>query len=572
MFNIFSFIRNHICVTVERLFPGYIVSDNIILEIPSNPKYGDFSTNAGRIVSMQIPNADSQIVEELRKLDFIDKISIADGASGFINIIVKKNFWIDFLKSAYQIKNEYGFVNIGQNEKINIEFVSANPTGPLHIGHARGAIYGDTIARILEKVGFDVTREYYINDAGNQIEKLVRSLKIRYQNLHGAALEIPEGCYPGEYLIDIAQKLNASLTTDINAVDERQLADFAVEQILMIIKQDLSDLGVITHNVFTSEFHDIVEKGKIEQSIAIIQNKGLLYKGTLAAPKGTENADWEPTEQTIFRSTAFGDSEDRVVVKSNGEYTYFAGDIAYHHDKIARGYKKMILLLGMDHAGYIKRINSIVQALSDGQAAIDIKTTQLVGLYKDGVPYKMSKRAGNFLTVADVLKEVGKDNLRFAMLTKASDTGIVIDFSKLKEQNKHNAIWYIQYAHTRAKSVLNKAAEMFDMSVAFDIDTDNMAHMILAEDMNLIKMIASYPKIIMAAACNHEPHRISYYLQELASIFHHLWAAGTTEKTLRFIDTVNIENTKYRLMLVKLTATIISSGLELLGIEALESM
>ena len=418
----------------------------------------------------------------------------------------------------------------------------------------------------MKKFGYDVVKEYYINDAGSQIETLVQSLIVRYRNLFGENIDIPEGCYPGEYLIDIALKLK-ELYPDLSKVDKRALADFAINEIMELIKNDLRALGVI-HDVFISEFHDIIEKNKVQIAIKKLEDKKLIYKGILEAPKGISDSEWEPKEQTIFKSTSFGDDADRPIIKSDGSYTYFLGDIAYHDYKLARGFDHMILLLGADHGGYVKRIKSIVKALSDGKANIEVKINQLVNLYKDGKPFKMSKRAGNFITVKDVIDEIGKDAFRFAILTKKSDTVLDIDFTKMKEQSKDNPLFYVQYAHARAKSVLRKA---LSLGIGSDLNV-NLEGNIFEEDLSLIKSIASLPKVLLAALTYCEPHRINYYLQDLANHFHHLWSLGMEQKNLRFIFEQDVEATKARITLVVALVKAIALSLELLGIKALDEM
>ncbi|CAK6538092.1 MAG: arginine--tRNA ligase [Candidatus Midichloria mitochondrii] len=540
--------------------------ENIVVEIPNNPQHGELSTNAALVVGKTIKKNPREVATlflgDFRKLEFIKEVQIE--GPGFINFRLKEQFWSGFLKDVLKSSKTYGLENIGNGKQINLEFVSVNPTGPLHIGHARGAIYGDAIANILSAMGYNITKEYYINDAGKQINTLIESLKIRYKNLSGANLSIPADCYPGEYLIDVASKAKEQFKADLDVVDQRELADFAVNEVMNLIKQDLADLG-IRHDVFVSEYHDIIKESKIQIALEMLEEKGLIYQGILEAPKSVNEQDWEATQQTIFKSTNFGDDGDRTIIRSDGSYTYFVGDIAYHYYKLERGYNDMILLLGADHSGYVKRIKAIVSALSDNKATIDVKINQLVNLYKNGQPFKMSKRAGNFITVRDVLNEIGKDTFRFAILTKKNDTVLDIDFAALKEQNKDNPVWYVQYAHTRCQSVLKKAQELGSSNEELD-------YSYFPEDMNLIKMIALYPKILAAAASYHEPHRLNYYLQELANSFHQLWSGGNSNNKLRFINEQDKKLTQSRLVLVQIVANIISSGLKLLGIEPINEM
>lgn len=569
MDNVFLYIDLNIKKITKLLAPTLDNVKGVIVEIPNNPEHGEFSTNAALVISKQMKKSTMEVanlfLEQLRKLDFIKEVKIV--YPGFLNFNLREFYWQQFLKDVLTNLDRYGLDNIGGGSKINLEFVSVNPTGPLHIGHTRGAIYGDAIANILFAMGYDVTREYYINDAGNQINTLIESLKIRYKNLFGANLEIPEGCYPGEYLIDIAKKVSEHFSIDIELIDKRVLIDFTVNAVMNLIKKDLEDLGV-KHDVFVSEYHDVVQQGKVKLALDILESKGLIYKGVLEKPKSIKNDTWEVKEQVIFRSKDFGDDTDRAIIKSDGNYTYFVGDIAYHYYKLERGYNNLILLLGADHSGYVKRISAVVSALSDGATKIDVKINQLVNLFKNGKPFKMSKRSGNFVTVRDVIDEIGKDIFRFAMLSKKNDTVLDIDFAKLKEQNKDNPVWYIQYAHTRCQSVLRKAKEL-----AFDISNiGNIELIYFKEDMELIKMIASYPKVLNAAAIYYEPHRVNYYLQELACSFHKLWSNGSSNNKLRFINEADRRLTLSRLVLVKIVAAIINSGLKLLGIEPINEM
>ena len=569
MRNLFSYIDLRIKEIIKILIPELKNIDNVLVEIPNKPEYGEFSTNAALVVGKQIKKPPMEIanlfLKQLQNLDFIKEVKIAD--PGFLNFNLKESFWRQFLKSVFINLDQYGLDNIGQGSKIHLEFVSVNPTGPLHIGHTRGAIYGDAIANILVAMEYNVVKEYYINDAGNQINTLIESLKIRYKNLFGANLEIPEGYYPGEYLIDIAQRIRDHFDVDIELIDKRELIDFAVNAVMDLIKKDLADLGV-KHDVFVSEYHDVMQQGKVQLALDILESKGLIYKGVLDRPKSIKDGTWESKEQMLFRSKSFGDDTDRVVIKSDGSYTYFVGDIAYHYYKLERGFKDLILLLGADHGGYIKRISAVVNALSNGTAKIDVRVNQLVNLFRNGKPFKMSKRSGNFITVRDIIDEIGKDAFRFAMLSKRNDTALDIDFVKLKEQSKDNPIWYVQYAHTRCQSVFRRARALgFNLNDTRDID-----FIYSAKDMELIKVIASYPKILYAAAIYHEPHRVNYYLQELANSFHQLWSSGTDDNRLRFIDETDMKFTLSRLALVKIVAGIISSGLKLLGIEPINEM
>ncbi len=571
--NIFTHFRNILFTDIESIYPKTIESDDVKVEFPNNPEYGDLSSNIGIIIAKKIKANPKDIAEKILKVisknEYIDEVTIA--GAGFLNIKVKKSFWYLFLKQLVNSDHDYPKINIGKGEKVNIEFVSSNPTGPLHLGHAKGAVFGDVIANLLLKCGYDITKEFYINDAGNQINNLTKSLKIRYKQLLGEKIELEENCYPGEYLIELAKNLHEEIRDDTNKLnDENFLNNFAVEKILKIIKNELHHLGVY-HDNFVSE-KQLILQNKVKHCIDFLKERNLLYQGTLEKPKGESSDDWEPKEQTLFRSTNYGDDIDRAVVKSNGEYTYFASDIAYHLDKIERGFNNMVLLLGADHIGYKKRLVSSVSALSDGKAKLDVKICQLVKLLRDGKQIKMSKRSGNFISLEEILDEIGKDALRFAILSKSSDTVLEIDVEKLKQQNKDNPVFYVQYASARANSILKKAKEMqinIENLVKEEVDLSLLDS---EYDFNLIKMLALYPKILTSCLNTLDPHKITYYLYDLACKFHQIWSKGTKEENIKFITKDNVELTKARILLVHATTLVITSGLKLLGIKAVEQM
>ncbi len=532
---------------------------------------------------------------------YIKKVHVA--GPGFINLIMHSQFWQNFLKSTNEAGIEYGLVNLGKGEKINLEFVSANPTGPMHVGHARGAIYGDTLARLLEVTGYEVEREYLINDAGRQVDILSLSLWIRYQQCCGVSVELPEGCYPGSYLSSIAQKLKEEKGQDLlkNSYENTKdfLKNFAIEQIMRMIKEDLKSLDV-KFDLFSSEQKDVIDKGKVEEAIDYLRSNDLIYSGILEQPKGKLTDDWEPREQLLFRSTAFGDDLDRAIIKADGSYTYMTPDMAYHKTKIDRGCTKLITLLGADHVGYVKRICSAVKALSDNKTDMEVIIMQLVNLLDNGVPIKMSKRAGKFLTLKDAIQELGKDILRFIMLMRKGDTVLDLDFTKAKEQSKDNPAFYVQYAHTRACSIIRKAIsakiiQKNEINIDYQsVDCDlhsldkqieytyspqfSIAYSLLTEesDIALIKQIALLPKILEGAARNYEPHRIVYYLQDLSAVFHSIWNLGFSETRLRFIlqdcDNDNIELSRARIALVYATAKTIGICLTIIGIKPMIEM
>ncbi len=571
--NIFTHFRNIIFNDIESVFPKAIESDDVKIEFPNNPEYGDLSSNISMIIAKKIKANPKEIAEKISKIisknEYIDEVTIA--GVGFLNIKIKKSFWYLFLKQLIHSGHDYPKINIGNNEKVNVEFVSANPTGPLHLGHAKGAVFGDVIANLLSKCGYNVTKEFYINDAGNQINNLTKTLKIRFKQLLGEKIELEENCYPGEYLIELAKNLREELGDNINKLDDENfLNDFAVKKILEIIKNDLDRLGVF-HDNFISEKQLIIQN-KVNHCIDFLKEKNLLYQGTLEKPKGESSDDWEPQEQTLFRSTNYGDDIDRAVVKSDGKYTYFASDIAYHLDKIERGFNNMILLLGADHIGYKKRLVSSVDALSDGKAKLDVKICQLVKLLRDGNPIKMSKRSGNFISLEEILDEIGKDALRFAILSKNSDTVLEIDVEKLKQQTKDNPVFYVQYASARANSILRRAKEMgIEIENIIEKDID-LSFLDSEYDFHLIKMLALYPKILTSCLNTLDPHKITYYLYDLACRFHQIWSKGTKEENIKFITEDNIELTKARVFLVYAVTLVLTSGLKILGIKAVEQM
>jgi arginyl-tRNA synthetase len=570
--NIFDLFLTKLSAAIKDLYGSNINLNDIVVEYPKDKTHGDLSTNCAMVLSKRVGKNPREIAQELlskiTKFEWVERCEVA--GPGFININLMKEFWSNLIPGILKAGQDYGKSNLGKGKKVNIEFVSANPTGPMHIGHSRGAIYGDALASLLEFEGFKVTREYYINDSGGQIDILAKSVFIRYKQLLGYQDQIPEGCYPGEYLIPVAKELKEEYADKLIVKDEIErnelIKKFAVESMINLIKSDLKKLGVV-HDAFVSERFDIIEKGKNEEAFNLLEKKGLIYRGILEAPKGKVVEDWEPREQMLFKSTDFGDDVDRPLKKANGSFTYFAPDIAYHLDKIQRGFEELILLLGADHSGYVKRIKAAVEALSEGKVKLDVKINQLVNLLNNGEPYKMSKRAGKFVTVEDMIDEVGKDILRFVMLSRKSDTILDLDFVKVKEQSKENPVFYVQYAHTRACSVIKKA----------DNDQTNFTNVnySLLQDqaeIDLIKQIALFPKLIEASVLTHEPHRVTFYLFDLANEVHALWSKGVESENLRFIIENNIEITRARLALVLAAKNTLALGLKILGITALEQM
>ncbi|WP_262696361.1 arginine--tRNA ligase [Kordiimonas aquimaris] len=582
--NIFTLFRDVVVEALNNLsktgaLPSDLEYKNLTVEPPRDASHGDLATNAAMVLAKQArqnPRAVAEMLApQLEKHADIESVDVA--GPGFINMRVAASFWQQQVSTILSSGTDYGASDMGGNEKINVEYVSVNPTGPLHVGHVRGAVFGDALSNLLIKAGFDVTREYVINDAGGQIDVLARSAYLRYCEAHGRDVgEIPEGLYPGDYLVPVGVTLKEKYGDQWLDADEsvwlEQIRLDATAAMMELIRADLKTLGVV-QDVYFSEL-SLHKDGRIQDAIADLRSKGHIYEGVLEPPKGQKTDDWEPREQTLFRATAFGDDVDRALQKSNGDYTYFAADIAYHYDKYKRGFHSMIDVWGADHGGYVKRMQSAVKALAD-DGNLDVKICQLVRLFRDGEPFKMSKRAGNFITLRDVVEEVGRDVTRFIMLTRKNDAPLDFDFKKVTEQSKDNPVFYVQYAHARICSVLkNRTPEAFpDMktddstlaSVALDGLTDE-------SEISLIKQCCAFPRIIEAAAEAHEPHRIAFYLYDLASEFHSLWNKGNDNKGLRFIVDDNAAITQARLAMIRSVGLVISSGLAILGVKPVEEM
>lgn len=576
--NIFRKYRAYIIFALEGLAEeGFLPKDSdfsaVTAEAPREASHGDIATNAAMVVAKKAGKNHREIAQKLSdRLENIEGVvSIDIAGPGFINLKLENKIWQDIVADVLSDGTSYGNSDIGGGKKINIEYVSANPTGPMHIGHARGAVVGDVLSSILLKAGYDVTKEYYINDAGAQVDKLAKSAYLRYREALGEKIEIPEGLYPGEYLKIVGEAFAKQHEKDFLDVAEEKylpvMKDFVLKAMLAVIKHDLLELGV-EHNVFVSE-SALISSGVVEDCIKKLEAKGLIYKGILEPPKGKKPEDWEEREQTLFKATQFGDDVDRPLKKSDGSNTYFASDIAYHDDKIKRGYNHMVLVLGADHAGYVKRMKAAVAALSDGKAKIEMLISQLVNFMEDGQPIKMSKRAGTFTTVRDVIDAVGKDVIRFIMLTKKTDTTLDFDLKKVTEQSKDNPVFYVQYAHARSYSIFRNAAE-----AGFKLEGAKPDFTKLKDEneLALIKKIAEWPRIIESAAVAFEPHRIAFYLQELAANFHGLWNMGKDTEGLRFIIENDRELTLARLALVKAVATTVASGLNVMGVEPVMEM
>jgi arginyl-tRNA synthetase len=551
----------------------------VAVEPPRDPTHGDIATNAAMVLAKPAGMAPRAFAEKLaaRLKQESDIVSAEIAGPGFINLRIADSFWHDRLADILTARAAYGDSEMGQGRRVNVEYVSANPTGPMHVGHGRGAVVGDALANLLEKAGFRVCREYYINDAGAQVDVLARSLHLRYREALGENIgEIPEGLYPGDYLKGAGIKLAARDGDKwAKAPESAWLAtfrDFAITNMMELIREDLAVLG-IEHEVLTSE-REISRTGAIEKAIATLEKQDLIYVGTLEPPKGKLPDDWEARPQTLFRSTNFGDDVDRPLKKSDGSWTYFAADIAYHFDKVQRGFNEMIDIWGADHGGYVKRMQAAVTALTDGKAALDVKLCQLVNLFDKGQPVRMSKRAGTFVTLRECVDQVGKDVFRFVMLIRRNDQALDFDFAKVVEQSKDNPVFYVQYAHARASSVLRHAREAFE-PMALEPDGLATAELSLLDDRDeiaLIRLLAQWPRVVEGAAEAHEPHRIAFYLQEVAAAFHGLWNKGNSDASLRFIQADAKDVTLARLALVQAMAFVIASGLSVFGVAPLEEM
>ncbi|HTI85652.1 MAG TPA: arginine--tRNA ligase [Alphaproteobacteria bacterium] len=582
--NFFKDFRSEIIKTLEDMvtegeLPSGLDFTRVAVEPPKDAAFGDVTTNAAMVLAKDAGKPPRAIAESLaRRLEAHDDVAkVAVAGPGFLNVTFETPFWFGRLRDVLDEGVAYGNSDLGGGRLVNVEYVSANPTGPMHVGHARGAVVGDVLASLLAKAGFKVSREYYINDAGAQVEALARSAHLRYREALGEAIgEIPEGLYPGEYLKDVGQALASRDGAKWkDTPDSDWLApvrDFAIAAMMELIKVDLAALGV-RHAVFSSE-RELHGKGEVQEAVDELNRRGLVYRGTLEPPKGKLPEDWEPREQLLFRSTQFGDDVDRPLQKSDGSWTYFAGDIAYHYDKYRRGFLSQIDVWGADHGGYVKRMKAAVKALSDGKADLDVKLCQLVNLLDNGEPVKMSKRAGTFVTLRDVVDRVGKDVVRFIMLTRKNDAALDFDFAKVLEQSKENPVFYVQYAHARAHSVFRNAREEFaDLdSSAAALASAPVERLTGEGEVALIKLMAGWPRLVEGAADAHEPHRVAFFLYDLAAAFHGLWNRGNTDPSARFIVRGDRELTAARLALVRATATVIASGLAVLGVTPVEEM
>ncbi|WP_370320711.1 arginine--tRNA ligase [Oricola sp.] len=576
--NIFTEFRHRVVKAVEALGVeakdgGALDFAKLGIEPPRDASHGDIATNAALVLAKQagmVPrDLAEKIAEKLGEDSDVETSGIA--GPGFVNLKLADGFWRKQLKTVLDQEAGYGSSDLGGGRKINVEYVSANPTGPMHVGHCRGAVVGDALANLLAFAGYDVTKEYYINDAGVQIDVLARSVLLRYREALGDQIgEIPEGLYPGDYLVPVGEALAEEYGRDLLEMpDDEALAivkDRAIETMMAMIRDDLAALN-IHHDVFFSE-RDLHADGakRIRTAINELTMNGHVYKGKLPPPKGQLPDDWEDREQTLFRSTAVGDDIDRPLVKSDGSYTYFAADVAYFMDKYQRGFEEMIYVLGADHGGYVKRLEALARAVSGGKAKLTVLLCQLVKLYRNGEPVRMSKRSGQFVTLRDVVDEVGRDPVRFMMLYRKNLEPLDFDFAKVTEQSKDNPVFYVQYASARCHSVFRQAAEQFGEPV--EADTSALDLLIDETEIALIRKLAEYPRVIEAAAQAHEPHRIAFYLYDLASALHGHWNRGTDDDSLRFVKVNNPQLTRARLGLVQGVLNVLRSGLSIVGADS----
>jgi arginyl-tRNA synthetase len=578
--NLFSEIRQLVvdqitAMAAEGALPSGLDLSAVAVEPPRDAAHGDMATNAAMVLAKPAGMPPRAIAEALAlRLAADARVAAADVAGpGFLNIRLKPAVWQGLVAQVLAQGIDYGRATLGAGQKVNVEFVSANPTGPMHVGHVRGAVVGDALANLLAFAGFEVTREYYINDGGAQVDVLARSAYERYREAHGLEPEIREGLYPGDYLIPVGEALKAKYGDSLLDKGEQYwLADVredATQMMMQMIREDLAALGV-RMDVYSSE-KALYGTGQIEAAIQRLRDMDLIYEGVLEPPKGKTPEDWEPREQTLFRSTAHGDDVDRPVKKSDGSWTYFAPDIAYHYNKVQRGFDQLIDIFGADHGGYVKRMKAAVSALSNGRVPLDIKLIQLVKLWKNGEPFKMSKRAGTFVTLRDVVEQVGADVTRFVMLTRKNDMALDFDFDKVLDQSKDNPVFYVQYANARINSVLRRAREA---GVAVDDATIGAAdHAMLSHpaEIEMIKKIAEWPRLVEIAARGNEPHRVAFYLYELSSDLHGLWNRGNDEPSLRFVQDEKA-TTQAKIALARAVGVVISSGLAILGVTPVEEM
>ncbi|HEY6918273.1 MAG TPA: arginine--tRNA ligase [Tabrizicola sp.] len=578
--NLFADIRELVVAELEALMaqgvlPAGLDLSAVAVEPPRDAGHGEMATNAAMVLAKSAGMQPRAIADALAARLMADpRVAGADVAGpGFLNLRLEPAAWQGLVRAVLEQGTGYGRSSLGAGRKVNVEFVSANPTGPMHVAHARGAVVGDALAALLDFAGYQVTREYYINDGGGQVDVLARSAFERYREANGLSPEIAEGLYPGDYLIPVGEALK-EIHGDrlLDKPESEWLAEvrvFATDMMMTMIRHDLAALGV-TMDVYSSE-KALYGTGQIEAAIERLKGLGLIYQGVLEPPKGKAPEDWEPREQTLFRSTAFGDDQDRPVQKSDGSWTYFAPDIAYHFNKVQRGFDELINIFGADHSGYVKRLKAVVSALSENKVALDIKLIQLVKLLKGGQIVKMSKRAGTFVTLRDLIDEVGPDVVRFVMLTRKNDVALDFDFDKVTEQSKDNPVFYVQYANARVNSILRKARDAgLDVSDA-SLSQAHLSYLGHEAELQVIRKLGEWPRLVEIAAKGHEPHRVAFYLYELASDFHGLWNKGNDDDSLRFIQG-DTAISAAKIALVRAVGVVICAGLGILGVTPVEEM
>ena len=579
--NLFADIRALVIDALGQMqadgaLPQGLDTANVSVEPPRDAAHGDMATNAAMVLAGPAGTKPREIADALAPLLAADpRIAEASVAGpGFINLRLAPAVWQGVAARVLREGTAFGRSQMGSGQRVNVEYVSANPTGPLHVGHTRGAVFGDALASLLSYAGYDVTREYYINDGGAQVDVLARSVYLRYLEAHDLSVDWPDGSYPGDYLIDVGEALKAKVGDRWLKAPESEwldpVRDFATDAMMDLIRRDLAALG-IEMDLFYSE-KSLYGTGRIEAALEALSQKGLIYEGVLEPPKGKTPEDWEPRKQTLFRSTAHGDDVDRPVKKSDGSWTYFAPDIAYHYDKITRGFDALIDVFGADHGGYVKRMKAAVSALSDGRVPVDIKLMQLVKLWKNGEPFKMSKRAGNFVTLRDLVDQVGPDVTRFVMLTRKNDAPLDFDFDKVLEQSRENPVFYVQYAHARVQSVLRRAREAgiaVDDATLAGADLASLSH---EAELTVLRKLAEWPRLVEIAARGNEPHRVAFYLNELAGDFHSLWNRGNDDPSLRFLQDGEIALSQSKIALARAVSVVISAGLGILGVTPANEM
>jgi arginyl-tRNA synthetase len=555
-------------LTADGFLPHGLALDRVTVEPPRDPSHGDLSTNAAMVLAKAAGQKPRDLAEKLATAlaGNADIASTEVAGPGFLNLRLHSAFWQKRIGDILQAKEDYGNSDLGQNIKVNVEYVSANPTGPMHIGHARGAVVGDALARLLSKAGHDVAKEYYVNDAGAQVDVLARSVFLRYREALGEDIgEVPAGLYPGDYLVPVGKALADTHGPSLKDQD-------AIDAMMDLIRSDLEQLGV-AHDLFSSE-RALVRDGAVDRALETLDQAGLIYTGVLEPPKGKLPDDWEERPQTLFKATEFGDDVDRPVKKSDGSWTYFASDVAYHQDKVNRGFTQLIDVWGADHGGYVKRVAASVKALTGGKAVLDVKLCQLVRLMRDGEQVRMSKRSGDFITLRELVNEVGRDVVRFIMLTRKNDAPLDFDLAKVLEESRDNPVFYLQYAHARAHSVLRHAKDAFgaDAVTADALAGADLSQLTDEDELGLVRTLANWPRIVEQAAIAHEPHRIAFYLADVAAAFHALWNKGREDATLRFIRENAPAQTMARLALITAMAMVVASGLNVMGVQPKESM